>query len=171
MGASPPKLSGAIDKLKEWRKKRKQKWRANRAVKKKEATGAEDDTPETSEKTSTQDVGPEKGKGKSKDSPPEKGKGKWKGGKKGSDWKGGKSKGKSDKGKATWPSKGAVGGKSKSKGAGWSGKTSKGKDWQGQWETLDGSAPVLPGRSASHGHHAAEEDASDVDTDESQTEE
>ena len=39
--AEAPKLSTAIDKLKEWRKKRKQKWRANRAVKKKESPGAD----------------------------------------------------------------------------------------------------------------------------------
>ena len=138
--AEAPKLSTAIDKPKEWRKKRKQKWRANRAVKKKESPGADNDVQDAGERTQTPEAKPEKGKGKTKDSPAEKGKGKWKGGKKGgkkgSDWKGGKGKGKNDKGKATWPSKGAVGGKSKGKGGCWSGK-SKGKGWQAQpgWES------------------------------------
>ena len=143
--AEAPKLSTAIDKLKEWRKKRKQKWRANRAVRKKESPGADNDVQDAGERTQTPEAKPEKGKGKTKDSPAEKGKGKWKGGKKGSDWKGGKKgsdwkggkgKGKNDKGKATWPSKGAVGGKSKGKGGCWSGK-SKGKGWHAQpgWQS------------------------------------
>lgn len=42
-----------------------------------------------------------------------------------------------------------------------------GKDWQGQWETLDGSEPVLPAPPSRSGSHHAAEDVSDADTDES----